>query len=425
MNLKSYIQHRQNLEDLDLSQISRKNFDPKKSNFDSLLEISNKESKVTDIKFIYNLSIYLIIGIFLSFLFSFAYAYESENKRVINISVYILLVIVLPYLFLGLSLLKKVYFFDKNGYGTSSFITNVFLANFKTLSPIEKESFKISEQFHFQFVSFIYSIASLFYLFFYTTFLEYKFKFETSWLGDSFFENIVAFFNIPLSLFSFDLKPSIEIINQTINHNSNGNSWLFFLISITIIWTILPRLIFFLISWYILNKSLKKSFLNSTKSKIILNYIKPETSTTNVSIKEDEASKDIITNKQIVKFDLFNNTLDFKTILMWQLSDKARMKIENEEKYANKEINRSIIYLERVKNLDINILDINSPILILINSENEPKRTFINLLIKLINFDLTIKIVDSSAKFVNTDEKIKEWLRFIETEDIKVEVING
>ena len=104
---------------------------------------------------------------------------------------------------------------------------------------------------------------------------------------------------------------------------------------------------------------------------------------------------------------------------MWQLSEKAREKIENEN------INKNIVYLDRVKNLDINILDSNSPILILINSENEPKRTFINLLVKLIKFDIIIKAIDGKGVPINSNEIIKEWLRFIEDEDIKIEVING
>ena len=84
----------------------------------------------------------------------------------------------------------------------------------------------------------------------------------------------------------------------------------------------------------------------------------------------------------------------------------------------------STIVLESTLNLNKINLDKLGSILILINIDNAPKLSFINLLAKLDSHDITIKFVNVNGVIINSDNKIDEWLRFIRDKNIKIEEIN-
>ncbi len=248
--------------------------------------------------------------------------------------------------------------------------------------------------------------------------MHFKFIIETTTLSATTITKIVNILSVPVKFIFPSIIPTYDKIVSTINLPTNDDIWLWFLIMLTFTWVIILRMIILLISKKQLNTIVKVSLLNNSKSKHIVKCIKePETSTTNQNIEQMEETNKTNTISQIIKFDLSKSS-NFNTVLLWQLSKGTNQKIKNNTLF------NSAIVLESTLNLNKINLDKLGSILILINIDNAPKLSFINLLAKLDSHDITIKFVNVNGVIINSDNKIDEWLRFIRDKNIKIEEIN-
>lgn len=411
MKISEYIQHRHNLEQLDIGKINKFNYEDTSDNYKKLLKVSKDNPKKLDELGLYFSSkmtwFYVIFGSLLSFFFSLGYT----NNKEINISLYIFMVIFIPFLFNIFILFQYIYFIIKK----KSININLDYS-FEYFSL--KTCLKASVVFYFKLLMFIYTICSAIFLIIYSTIMHFKFIIETTTLSATTITKIVNILSVPVKFIFPSIIPTYDKIVSTINLPTNDDIWLWFLIMLTFTWVIILRMIILLISKKQLNTIVKVSLLNNSKSKHIVKYIKePETSTTNQNIEQMEETNKTNTISQIIKFDLSKSS-NFNTVLLWQLSKGTNQKIKNNTLF------NSAIVLESTLNLNKINLDKLGSILILINIDNAPKLSFINLLAKLDSHDITIKFVNVNGVIINSDNKIDEWLRFIRDKNIKIEEIN-
>lgn len=410
MNIKEYIQHRYNLENTNRNELSKEDYNYEKDNYKKLLKISHNHPFKLNINFgDYLLGFYIFIGFLLSLIFSMGYANILEKE--INIAIYILFVVAIPFILMviGFSFLVK-----RKESNCFERMFNLYFNFFFKEKIIIKEILKKTFCFYSQIISISYSIFSILWLGYYTAIKSYSFSWESTWLPIK----IVKFFSIPIDVINHNWIP-IELATNLEKFSSSDNIWLSFLLLSTIVWIIIPKIVILLINKYKLKRLLLSSFINNEKSKRILDYISPITSTTNSIIELKDANTRIFPLNKTIKFDLSDNT-NYKTFVLWQLTKIANEEIKENNLY--KDANK--IYLDKA--LELNHEDINStyPILILINSENTPKRNFVNLLNKLNNQDITIKSANKYGTLIKSSEHIEEWIRFLRNEYIQVEVIN-
>ncbi len=412
ISISEYIQHRHNFEQLNINVLNKTDYENEKNDdLKILLKVSEKNPKKLDELGLYFSSkitwFYVIFGSLLSFFFSLGYT----NNKEINISLYIFMVIFIPFLFNIFILFQYIYFIIKK----KSININLDYS-FEYFSL--KTCLKASVVFYFKLLMFIYTICSAIFLIIYSTIMHFKFIIETTTLSATTITKIVNILSVPVKFIFPSIIPTYDKIVSTINLPTNDDIWLWFLIMLTFTWVIILRMIILLISKKQLNTIVKVSLLNNSKSKHIVKCIKePETSTTNQNIEQMEETNKTNTISQIIKFDLSKSS-NFNTVLLWQLSKGTNQKIKNNTLF------NSAIVLESTLNLNKINLDKLGSILILINIDNAPKLSFINLLAKLDSHDITIKFVNVNGVIINSDNKIDEWLRFIRDKNIKIEEIN-
>ena len=174
---------------------------------------------------------------------------------------------------------------------------------------------------------------------------------------------------------------------------------------------------------YKVQKKLNYSFVDNSKSKHILKYINPETSTGDENIEQNQSKETnkVRTFSQIIKFDLSqSNITNFKTLLLWHLTEEAILNMRNNLNNTNIDL----IVLKSARELNLENIRKESSLLIIINVDNTPQGKFIRLLERVSEFNVTIKFIDEKGEFTNSNKNIAEWSRFLEENNIRIEVIN-
>ena len=197
MKINEYIQHRYNLEQLDINVLNETDYKNENSDYKNLLEISYRNPLELPISLgdRYILWFYIFIGFTLSIVFSMGYSYEMRYSdkihNVINITMYVLFVITIPLsIFIG-SFLYKIYskFLKKvksNWY--EKFIDDLFKINFfakqkEYLKEYLKEVIKITSFFYFNIISISYSVFSIIWLLYFTGTKKYAFFWDSTWIS--------------------------------------------------------------------------------------------------------------------------------------------------------------------------------------------------------------------------------------------------
>ena len=86
--------------------------------------------------------------------------------------------------------------------------------------------------------------------------------------------------------------------------------------------------------------------------------------------------------------------------------------------------NIDLIVLKSARELNLENIRKESSLLIIINVDNTPQGKFIRLLERVSEFNVTIKFIDEKGEFTNSNKNIAEWSRFLEENNIRIEVIN-
>lgn len=413
MKIKEYIQYRDNLESIDINDLEKLNYKKENNDYKTLISVAQTYSTKKDY---FNITyIFFIIGIIFALFFSLGYI-DNKSKE-INILEYILFVIAIPFTFMLTISIMKIY--SKLKKKKIDFINLLempfFIEKFKKFY-IEKEALRILSPFYWNIITITYSITSILLLLKYTAVNKYNFYWSSTWIS----KEIIFLFSKPVELLSLNIIPK-ELEQENIySFVSSNPMWLWFLIVLTLIFTLIPKILFLIFNKINSEKKLKESFISSNKSKIILDKISPNTSTTNndeiTDIRDDKKN-----NIQKIRFNLSqNDSVDYKTVIFWQLTKTAIEKVEEIPIYSA--INK--IVLHYVKELNENNIDKNESILVLVNVENSPQYTFINLLNKLNNKDITVRFVDSDGRFINLNDNINEWERYVKEKNIEVGIFN-
>lgn len=413
MKIKEYIQYRYNLESIDINDLEKIDYKKENNDYKTLISVAQTYSTKKDY---FNITyIFFIIGIIFALFFSLGYI-DNKSKE-INILEYILFVIAIPFTFMLTISIMKIY--SKLKKKKIDFINLLempfFIEKFKKFY-IEKEAIRISSPFYWNIVTITYSITSILLLLKYTAVNKYNFYWSSTWIS----KEIIFLFSKPVELLSLNIIPK-ELEQENIySFVSSNPMWLWFLIVLTLILILIPKILFLIFNKINSEKKLKESFISSNKSKIILDKISPNTSTTNndeiTDIRDDKKN-----NIQKIRFNLSqNDSVDYKTVIFWQLTKTAIEKVEEIPIYSA--INK--IVLHYVKELNENNIDKNESILVLVNVENSPQYTFINLLNKLNNKDITVRFVDSDGRFINLNDNINEWERYVKEKNIEVGIFN-
>lgn len=413
MKIKEYIQYRYSLESIDINDLEKIDYKKENNDYKTLISVAQTYSTKKDY---FNITyIFFIIGIIFALFFSLGYI-DNKSKE-INILEYILFVIAIPFTFMLTISIMKIY--SKLKKKKIDFINLLempfFIEKFKKFY-IEKEALRILSPFYWNIITITYSITSILLLLKYTAVNKYNFYWSSTWIS----KEIIFLFSKPVELLSLNIIPK-ELEQENIySFVSSNPMWLWFLIVLTLILILIPKILFLIFNKINSEKKLKESFISSNKSKIILDKISPNTSTTNndeiTDIRDDKKN-----NIQKIRFNLSqNDSVDYKTVIFWQLTKTAIEKVEETPIYSA--INK--IVLHYVKELNENNIDKNESILVLVNVENSPQYTFINLLNKLNNKDITVRFVDSDGRFINLNDNINEWERYVKEKNIEVGIFN-
>ena len=427
MNISKYIQHRHNLEQLNIGNINKSVYENISDNYTRLLKVSedNPSKLPVNLGDKYILWFFVFIGFLLSIIFSMGYL-DGEKKH-LDIIVYYFFVIVIPLIILISSFVYKIY--KQIRKIKSNFLNKLFEWLFKKEFFIKKKFFikklilqdviKISSSFHFNIISISYSIFSILWLIIFTMFKGYTYIWDSSWLTIK----IMKFSSKILEFINFNLVPNE--LNQGLvkKFESSEENWLWFLIVLTIVWIIIPKILLLIFNKYKVQKKLNYSFVDNSKSKHILKYINPETSTGDENIEQNQSKETnkVRTFSQIIKFDLSqSNITNFKTLLLWHLTEEAILNMRNNLNNTNIDL----IVLKSARELNLENIRKESSLLIIINVDNTPQGKFIRLLERVSEFNVTIKFIDEKGEFTNSNKNIAEWSRFLEENNIRIEVIN-
>ncbi len=421
MNISKYIQHRHNLEQLNIGNINKSVYENISDNYTRLLKVSedNPSKLPVNLGDKYILWFFVFIGFLLSIIFSMGYL-DGEKKH-LDIIVYYFFVIVIPLIILISSFVYKIY--KQIRKIKSNFLNKLFEWLFKKEFFIKKlilqDVIKISSSFHFNIISISYSIFSILWLIIFTMFKGYTYIWDSSWLTIK----IMKFSSKILEFINFNLVPNE--LNQGLvkKFESSEENWLWFLIVLTIVWIIIPKILLLIFNKYKVQKKLNYSFVDNSKSKHILKYINPETSTGDENIEQNQSKETnkVRTFSQIIKFDLSqSNITNFKTLLLWHLTEEAILNMRNNLNNTNIDL----IVLKSARELNLENIRKESSLLIIINVDNTPQGKFIRLLERVSEFNVTIKFIDEKGEFTNSNKNIAEWSRFLEENNIRIEVIN-
>lgn len=413
MKIKEYIQYRYNLESIDINDLEKIDYKKENNDYKTLISVAQTYSTERDY---FNITyIFFIIGIIFALFFSLWYI-DNESKE-INILEYILFVIAIPFTFmLTISIIKIYSKFKKKKNDFTDLLEMPFFIEKLKRFYIQKAAIRISSPFYWNIVTITYSITSILLLLKYTGLNKYSFYWSSTWIS----KEIIYLFSKPVELFSLNIIPKELGQKDIYSFTSLDPIWLWFLIVLTLIFIIIPKILFLIFNKINSEKKLKESFISSDKAKLILDKINPDTSTTNndeiTDIRDDKKN-----HIQKIRFNLSqNDSVDYKTVIFWQLTKTAIEKVEKTPIYSG--INK--IVLHYVKELNENNIDKNKFILVLVNVENSPQYTFINLLNKLNNKDITVRFVDSDGRFINLNDNINEWERYIKEKNIEVGIFN-
>lgn len=421
MDISKYIQHRHNLEQLNIGNINKSVYENISDNYTRLLKVSedNPSKLPVNLGDKYILWFFVFIGFLLSIIFSMGYL-DGEKKH-LDIIVYYFFVIVIPLIILISSFVYKIY--KQIRKIKSNFLNKLFEWLFKKEFFIKKlilqDVIKISSSFHFNIISISYSIFSILWLIIFTMFKGYTYIWDSSWLTIK----IMKFSSKILEFINFNLVPNE--LNQGLvkKFESSEENWLWFLIVLTIVWIIIPKILLLIFNKYKVQKKLNYSFVDNSKSKHILKYINPETSTGDENIEQNQSKETnkVRTFSQIIKFDLSqSNITNFKTLLLWHLTEEAILNMRNNLNNTNIDL----IVLKSARELNLENIRKESSLLIIINVDNTPQGKFIRLLERVSEFNVTIKFIDEKGEFTNSNKNIAEWSRFLEENNIRIEVIN-
>lgn len=412
MKISEYIQHRHNLEQLDIGKINKFNYEDTSDNYKKLLKVSKDNPKKLDELGLYFSSkitwFYIIFGALLSFFFSLGYA----NNKEINISLYIFMVIFIPFLFNMFILFQYIYFIIKKK------SINISL-DYSSENFLLKTCLKASIVFYLKLLMFIYTICSAILLLIYSTIMHFSFIIETTTLSATTITKILNILSVPVKFIFPSIIPTYDKIVLTINLPTDDDIWLLFLLMLTFTWVIILRMIILLISKKQLNKIVKVSLLNNSKSQNILKYIKPETSIIGETVGQSKKVNKTNISSKIIKLDLSNkNISNFRTFLLWHLCEEAIINMRN----SLNNTNIDLIVLKSARELNLEDIRKESSLLIIINVDNPPQGKFIRLLERVSEFNVTIKFIDEKGEFTDSNKNIAEWSRFLEENNIRIEV---
>lgn len=421
MKISEYIQHRHNLEQLEIGTINKSKYENISDDYTILSKVSedNPSKLPVNLGDKYILWFFVFIGFLLSIIFSMGYL-DGEKKH-LDIIVYYFFVIVIPLIILISSFVYKIY--KQIRKIKSNFLNKLFEWLFKkeffNKKLILQDVIKISSSFHFNIISISYSIFSILWLIIFTMFKGYTYIWDSSWLTIK----IMKFSSKILEFINFNLVPNE--LNQGLvkKFESSEENWLWFLIVLTIVWIIIPKILLLIFNKYKVQKKLNYSFVDNSKSKHILKYINPETSTGDENIEQNQSKETnkVRTFSQIIKFDLSqSNITNFKTLLLWHLTEEAILNMRNNLNNTNIDL----IVLKSARELNLENIRKESSLLIIINVDNTPQGKFIRLLERVSEFNVTIKFIDEKGEFTNSNKNIAEWSRFLEENNIRIEVIN-
>ena len=407
MNLNEYIKRRISLDNLHISDISRKKYNKEKNNYIKLIKISddfeeNNYDKIHKVFKYFSLIIPIVLSLILSL------GYVNSDSHEINILLFILMIIVIPFIFMVISLIFILYKKSSN-YCFSFVIENITKGVFQ-------DGIKRVSCYYFQLISITFSLVSIIILLFLTAIESYKFYFATTWIKNTFFTSVIDFFSFPIKKIYPEIIPSNELIIESAKNASSDSIWLWFLISLVIVWIVMPRIISLIFALYFSRKSLKKSFLNNNKSKRILEYLKPKITTTNyVNEKENLNDSDLMKNNANldIKKEDEEKQLVYSKILLYSLNENAISAIKNSTKYSNIDI--------ETYSRNINFENFHSNILILINYQSAPKMIAVNMMRRLNHCSLFINFLDDNGLEVLNDANINEWKRFLKEKNINIE----
>lgn len=403
MKLKEYIKYRQVLDDLEINIIDKEKYRKIGNDYDILVQLAEdeikKESKKDKIHEVhwedYSYWFFVGFGILLGLLFQMGYATPDDKE--INIGAYLFWVITAPIIiFIITTILKyKQKKAEKtNIYCFKKLFNLIFKIKILNINHLIIDTIKKSSCYYIQITSIAYSIFSILLLLYHTGIKKYLFNWDSTWIGST----IIKIYSIPVDFINSNFIP-IELKQEATKtlQGENSENWLFFLILLTIVWIIIPRIILSIFYYFKLKQDLKKSFIFNPRSEKIINDIKKSYDFKFVENNQKESEKEQ-TN------DLRQN------IIFWQLSNTQEKFLKSEKIFDGK----NIISLETVKDLNNHKFTDNKEIIILINSDAPPQYTIINLINKLIDFSCEYKFVDSNGFFIeNETESIREWFRFI------------
>lgn len=345
-----------------------------------------------------------------------------EEAKTVSIVFYMLFVIVIPSLFIILNIVSIVYIilfkkgiFEKDtliGYLNKVFfeflfiVKKKFLNNRTTKESLLEKLIKISPSFYIQITALTYLIVSTIFLLLYTAGDKYTFAWKSTWLNST----IIKIYSIPINFIKPDYIPN-ELSQEATKtlQGANSESWLWFLILLTMVWIFIPRVALSIFYYFKLKKDLKESFLENGQNTHIINTIKPNITTTHtmeeVSLEKD-TKPDFAINMKI------NDSLN-QTVIFWQLPQTTLNKLYNSKEFNNK----NKIDLKSVSDLDKYTLTNNKEIIILINSNAPLKQAFKNLLNKI---DVSYKF---KAIYINENgdeiEPVKQWDDYIKERNEK------
>ena len=192
MKISEYIQHRHNLEQLDIGTINKSDYENESDNYKILEKVSKENHSELPISLgdQWIIWFYIFIGFLLSIIFSMGYSYEMKHSdkiyNVINITIYVLFVITIPLsIFIGSSLYKIYSKFSKKVKSNlyEKFINDLFIINFfAKQKEYLKEVIKITSFFYFNIVSISYSVFSIIWLLYFTGIKKYAFFWDSTWI---------------------------------------------------------------------------------------------------------------------------------------------------------------------------------------------------------------------------------------------------
>ncbi|MDY0179802.1 hypothetical protein [Aliarcobacter skirrowii] len=304
MTLQDYVKYRKNIHELanNVNTIDKNKYNINDDDYELLINLAKDNIKKNELENTKNHEIhwedylnwfFIGSGIFLSLLFQLGYA-DTESRK-INIGAYLFWVITVPIIIFISANIYKYKQANKENSNCFKKLLSVILKIKFIKSDIFKDVIKQSACYQIQFTSIAYSISSIILLLYHTGIKKYIFIWDSTWIGSV----IINLYTIPLNFIYSDLIPAeINNISTEFSVGIDSENWLWFLIVLTIIWVIIPRIIILSYYSYKLKKYFKKYLTNNSDSVKLLEDLRKQPEN-NEDIKDNEDNK----NKIFDKFD--------------------------------------------------------------------------------------------------------------------------